>query len=128
MMKRFYAFIAALFFSRLVLMAVPAYPVKKIIKLEDGSTVQVTLRGDEFLHYYEAENGLCYKQLADGSFARIKDAGIVGMGGASFPAHVKLNPPADKKIEYVLLNAAECEPYITCDFSSEKCKTNNYKY
>lgn len=46
---------------------------------------------------------------------RIKDAGIVGMGGASFPAHVKLNPPEDKVIDYVLVNAAECEPYLTCD-------------
>ena len=46
---------------------------------------------------------------------RIKDAGIVGMGGASFPAHVKLNPPKDKTIDYVLINAAECEPYLTCD-------------
>lgn len=46
---------------------------------------------------------------------RIRDAGIVGMGGASFPAHVKLNPPADKKIDFVLLNAAECEPYLTID-------------
>ena len=46
---------------------------------------------------------------------RIKDAGIVGMGGASFPAHVKLNPPEDKIIDYVLVNAAECEPYLTCD-------------
>ena len=46
---------------------------------------------------------------------RIKEAGIVGMGGASFPAHVKLNPPADKSIDYVLINAAECEPYLTCD-------------
>lgn len=46
---------------------------------------------------------------------RIKNAGIVGMGGASFPCHIKLNPPPDKKIEYVLLNAAECEPYLTCD-------------
>lgn len=54
----------------------------------------------------------CSKQEA---LARIKDAGIVGMGGASFPAHVKLNPPADKKIDFVLLNAAECEPYLTVD-------------
>jgi electron transport complex protein RnfC len=46
---------------------------------------------------------------------RIKNAGITGMGGASFPAHIKLNPPPDKKIDYVLLNAAECEPYLTCD-------------
>ena len=54
----------------------------------------------------------CSKEVA---LARIKDAGIVGMGGASFPAHVKLNPPADKVIDYVLVNAAECEPYLTCD-------------
>jgi len=46
---------------------------------------------------------------------RIRNAGIVGMGGASFPAHIKLNPPADKEILYVLVNAAECEPYLTCD-------------
>ena len=54
----------------------------------------------------------CSKEQA---LARIKEAGIVGMGGASFPAHVKLNPPADKIIDYVLINAAECEPYLTCD-------------
>ena len=54
----------------------------------------------------------CNKQEA---LQRIKDAGIVGMGGASFPAHVKLNPPSDKKIDYVLVNAAECEPFLTCD-------------
>ncbi|HBG66711.1 MAG TPA: electron transport complex subunit RsxC [Treponema sp.] len=47
--------------------------------------------------------------------ARIRDAGIVGMGGASFPTHVKLSPPPDKEITYVLLNAAECEPYLTVD-------------
>lgn len=46
---------------------------------------------------------------------RIKDAGIVGMGGAAFPTHVKLNPPQGKIIEYVLANAAECEPYLTID-------------
>ena len=54
----------------------------------------------------------CDKKTA---LKRIKDAGIVGMGGASFPAHVKLNPPSDKKIDYVLVNAAECEPFLTCD-------------
>ena len=49
------------------------------------------------------------------ALTRIREAGIVGMGGASFPAHVKLNPPEDKEIDYVLVNAAECEPYLTCD-------------
>lgn len=45
----------------------------------------------------------------------VKEAGIVGMGGAAFPIHVKLSPPADKKIEYVIVNGAECEPYLTSD-------------
>jgi electron transport complex protein RnfC len=46
---------------------------------------------------------------------RIQDAGIVGLGGAAFPTHVKLSPPANKKIDTALLNAAECEPYLTAD-------------
>lgn len=45
----------------------------------------------------------------------IKQAGIVGMGGAGFPLHIKLSPPEDKKIEFVILNGAECEPYLTAD-------------
>lgn len=45
----------------------------------------------------------------------VKEAGITGMGGASFPTHVKLSPPKDKKIDYVILNGAECEPYLTAD-------------
>ena len=56
-----------------------------------------------------------FETTKEQALARIKEAGIVGMGGASFPAHVKLNPPADKIIDYVLINAAECEPYLTCD-------------
>jgi Na+-translocating ferredoxin:NAD+ oxidoreductase subunit C len=43
----------------------------------------------------------------------IKDAGIVGMGGAAFPTHVKLSPP--KPIDAVIINACECEPFLTCD-------------
>ncbi|MFC1643903.1 electron transport complex subunit RsxC [Candidatus Omnitrophota bacterium] len=46
---------------------------------------------------------------------RIKLAGIVGMGGAAFPTHVKLKVPAGKKIETLIINGAECEPYLTCD-------------
>ncbi len=44
----------------------------------------------------------------------IKEAGIVGLGGAAFPTHVKLTPP--KEIDTLLINAAECEPYLTCDY------------
>ncbi len=46
---------------------------------------------------------------------RIAAAGIVGMGGAGFPTHVKLNPPAGTAIEVVIVNGAECEPYLTAD-------------
>lgn len=45
----------------------------------------------------------------------IKDAGIVGMGGAAFPTNVKLSPPKEKKIDAVIINGAECEPYLTAD-------------
>ncbi|WP_024620527.1 electron transport complex subunit RsxC [Metaclostridioides mangenotii] len=45
----------------------------------------------------------------------IKEAGIVGMGGATFPTHVKVSPPPDSKAEVVILNGAECEPYLTAD-------------
>ncbi|MBO5180549.1 MAG: electron transport complex subunit RsxC [Paraprevotella sp.] len=47
--------------------------------------------------------------------AKIKAAGVVGMGGATFPCHVKLSPPPGTKAEYVIINAVECEPYLTAD-------------
>ena len=46
---------------------------------------------------------------------KVKEAGIVGMGGATFPCHVKLTPPPGCKAEYVIINAVECEPYLTAD-------------
>lgn len=46
----------------------------------------------------------------------VKDAGIVGLGGASFPTHVKLSPKDPNAIDYVLVNGAECEPYLTSDY------------
>ena len=46
---------------------------------------------------------------------KIKNAGIVGMGGATFPCHVKLSPPPGCKAECVIINAVECEPYLTAD-------------
>lgn len=46
---------------------------------------------------------------------RIGDAGIIGMGGAAFPSHVKLSPPPEKTIDTLILNGAECEPYLTAD-------------
>ena len=46
----------------------------------------------------------------------IKDAGIVGMGGAGFPTHVKLSPKEPDKIDRIIVNASECEPYLTSDY------------
>ena len=46
---------------------------------------------------------------------RVEEAGICGMGGAGFPTAVKLNPPPGKRCEYLILNGAECEPYLTAD-------------
>lgn len=45
----------------------------------------------------------------------ITEAGIVGMGGGTFPTHIKTSPPSDKQIDAVILNGAECEPYLTAD-------------
>ncbi|MCL2008761.1 MAG: electron transport complex subunit RsxC [Treponema sp.] len=54
----------------------------------------------------------CTKEEA---IERVRDAGIIGMGGAGFPTHVKLSPPSTKTIDFVIANGAECEPYITSD-------------
>lgn len=48
----------------------------------------------------------------------VQDAGVVGLGGAAFPTHVKLAPPKDATVEMVLVNGAECEPYLTTDHRS----------
>ena len=47
---------------------------------------------------------------------KVKEGGIVGLGGATFPTHVKLSPPKDKPIDTVIINGAECEPYLTSDY------------
>lgn len=56
-------------------------------------------------------NDLSVKKILD----RIRAAGLVGLGGAAFPTHVKLSPPKGKRIDAVILNGCECEPYITSD-------------
>ena len=55
----------------------------------------------------------------------IRVSGLVGLGGAAFPTHIKLNPPPDKKVDTLIVNAAECEPYITTD--NRICLENAYE-
>ncbi len=69
---------------------------------------------------YEPDPNVCppkdYRSMTPGEItAVIREAGIVGMGGAGFPTHVKLSPPPEKKITHVIVNGAECEPYLTSD-------------
>jgi electron transport complex protein RnfC len=70
---------------------------------------------------YKAIDGLGekrdYSKLAKDEIRTIiKEAGIVGLGGAAFPTNVKLSPKDDDKIDYVIVNAAECEPFLTSDY------------
>ncbi len=78
-------------------------------------SVEITADGED-------EWGSPFEPIADWQNAdpaelkqRVWDAGIVGMGGAAFPSHVKLSPPEGKSIDTLLLNGAECEPYLTAD-------------
>lgn len=60
----------------------------------------------------------------DEALARIREAGVVGMGGAGFPAHVKLNPPPHLKIDYIIADCAECEAYLTTDEAALRAKAD----
>ncbi|MDL2229852.1 electron transport complex subunit RsxC [Treponema sp. OttesenSCG-928-L16] len=62
----------------------------------------------------------CSKEEA---LERIREAGIVGMGGAGFPTHVKLNPPPEKPIDIIIADGAECEPYLTTDEAAMTART-----
>lgn len=69
--------------------------------------------------YEEVDYGEC-KPLSELTkeeiVKKVQEAGVVGMGGAGFPTHVKLSPKEPDKIEYVIANCAECEPYLTSDY------------
>ncbi|MFC1809866.1 electron transport complex subunit RsxC [Candidatus Omnitrophota bacterium] len=54
----------------------------------------------------------------------VAECGIVGLGGAMFPTHIKLSPPKNKPIDTIIINAAECEPYLTCDHMLMLKKSN----
>ena len=81
--------------------------------------VMITIKreGDEWAEGIERSETLvreCALSSAE-IIARIKDAGIVGMGGATFPTHVKLSVPPGRKAEALIINGVECEPYLTSD-------------
>ena len=83
------------------------YKPAVFIETEEDQWAEGIIVTDELLTEIKLEP----KQIID----KVKECGIVGMGGATFPTHVKLMIPEGKKAEYIIINAAECEPYLTCD-------------
>ena len=83
------------------------YKPAVFIDTEEDQWAEGIIVTDELLTEIKLEP----KQIID----KVKECGIVGMGGATFPTHVKLMVPEGKKAEYIIINAAECEPYLTCD-------------
>lgn len=85
-----------------------------------GKVVEVTdkyivIEGESREEFLSENKGDIDSLTADEIKGIVKEVGIVGMGGAAFPTHVKLTPPEGKKFETIILNGAECEPYLTID-------------
>ncbi len=81
------------------------------------SAVYIDVDGDEWLETIDRSTEIKREcNLSKEEIIRkIQDAGIVGLGGATFPTHVKLSPPPGKKANILIINAVECESYLTCD-------------
>lgn len=86
------------------------------VKLANGMiTKGVTIESDGEMRLYEGIRPPVVTNKAE-LCAAVRESGLVGLGGAGFPTHVKLNIPEDKEIDTLIINAAECEPYITVDY------------
>lgn len=79
--------------------------------------VVIAVEGDEWRPEIDRSSDIVrdIKLSKEEILDKIKLSGIVGLGGATFPTHVKLSPPPGKKAEFLILNGAECEPYVTAD-------------
>ena len=80
--------------------------------------IEIAVEGDEWAEGIDLGDNLVTQIPEDRAFIldRIKSAGVVGLGGATFPTHVKLNPAPGSVAECLIINGAECEPYLTSDF------------
>lgn len=80
--------------------------------------VIIDVEGDEWMEGIDLSEDIVREIKLDQKeiIARIAECGIVGLGGATFPTNVKLSPPPGKKAEFLIINGAECEPYLTSDY------------
>ena len=80
--------------------------------------IEIAVEGDEWLEGIDTSDTVItdFPDEASVCLDKIKAAGIVGLGGATFPTHVKLSPPPGKKCDMLIINGCECEPYLTSDF------------
>lgn len=86
------------------------------IRLSNGNlSTAITIESDGLMELSEDIKPPEVETLSD-LLKAVRASGIVGLGGAGFPTHVKLNVPEGKKIDTLIINAAECEPYITVDY------------
>lgn len=77
----------------------------------------IIVENDGLYEEIQSQSGRPLEELTNDEIKEmIKEAGVVGMGGATFPTHVKLSPKDADAIEYIIVNAAECEPYLTSDY------------
>lgn len=82
----------------------------------NGRVKTIVIENNEKDEWVELQPNEKYEKFSkDELLQMIKESGIVGMGGATFPTHVKLSPPADKKLDTLVINGAECEPYLNAD-------------
>ncbi len=106
--------------SGIVLDVAPVKDAAGILK--PAITIQV--EGDEWIDEVAKTTKNIDEFEKDEIIKAIADAGIVGMGGATFPTQVKLSPPPGSKAEYLIINGVECEPYLTADHRLMLEKTN----
>ncbi|MBR4740398.1 MAG: RnfABCDGE type electron transport complex subunit C, partial [Bacteroidales bacterium] len=80
--------------------------------------IEIEVEGDEWLEGIDTSDKLITELPEDNkaTIEKIRLGGVVGLGGATFPTHVKLSPPPGSKCERVIINGCECEPYLTSDF------------
>ena len=79
--------------------------------------VEIAVEGDEWMEGIDLSDTLVASLPGNSSILdAVKKCGVVGLGGATFPTHVKLDPPKDKTADCLIINGAECEPYLTSDF------------